>query len=150
MAMQMVHILRYLKAWLIPRAKTKALFHFTSSGIVIVTIIIITSTVDDACAFTYCGIYLGIWFAETVAYFSSWYVIKTEPKISLPINVPHVAERFGLFVMLILGESIISVISADLGDIELGKDGDYYDRIRIVFVVRTIRCFFLVWSHAIL
>ncbi|GAB5369706.1 hypothetical protein AAMO2058_001428500 [Amorphochlora amoebiformis] len=37
------------------------------------------------------------------------------PPASIPINVEHTAERFGLFVMLMLGESIIALVTEESG-----------------------------------
>ena len=58
----------------------------------------------------YFGIYLGIYIFEISSFFlnrkiSIW--LECHPTYSIPIHVPHVAERFGLFIMLILGESLV-------------------------------------------
>mmetsp|Transcript_1160 Transcript_1160/g.2169 ORF Transcript_1160/g.2169 Transcript_1160/m.2169 type:complete len:597 (+) Transcript_1160:25-1815(+) len=38
-------------------------------------------------------------------------VMYTRPEASLPINVEHMSERYGLFVMLMLGESVIAIVT---------------------------------------
>ena len=55
--------------------------------------------------------------------------------------MPHIAERYGLFIMLILGESIISIMSADLGELNLEQefvwadDGTPPSQVLVVFVI---------------
>ena len=95
---------------MIPRARTMAQFTITSSCIIIVIILIILFTLKDGCALDYFGIYLGIYIFEISSFFlnrkiSIW--LECDPTYSIPIHVPHVAERFGLFIMLILGESLV-------------------------------------------
>merc|ERR1719334_846060 len=100
----------------------------------------------------YFWIYCAVSFVEDYGIFFSWRseslcscicpAIKkrfgiplegAEGRVPIPIHVPHIAERYGLFVMIILGESIISVVSSDLGDLDLSElkwpddsDGDEF------------------------
>jgi len=62
--------------------------------------------------------------------FSNFYLIdisfmKCVGQVSIPLNIPHIAERFGLFVMLILGESIISLMTANLRTESIDMLKDY-------------------------
>merc|ERR1719474_172071 len=122
-SMQLVHIARYAKVFLIPRGRNKAIFEIVTSLVIMVTINIVLATVRDACAMEYFAIYSAIWVYEYFVMQLGWVIGKCldiEPSTAIPINVPHLSERYGLFIMLILGESIISVVSADLGDLDLG------------------------------
>lgn len=61
----------------------------------------------------------------------------TMKQIAIPLNVPHISERYGLFVMIILGEALISVMTQETGKnlTEIPDDGEWYEAelIRIIF-----------------
>jgi len=35
----------------------------------------------------------------------------SDPRASIPLNIEHTTERFGLFIMLVLGESIVAIVT---------------------------------------
>ena len=95
---------------MIPRARTMGKFTIISNCIIILVIIIILFTLKDGCALDYFWVYFVVYIFEMSSFFlnrkvSIW--LECDPQFSIPIHVPHVAERFGLFVMLILGESLV-------------------------------------------
>jgi len=114
-------ILRYIKVWMIPRARKKGLYEIIKSMIIIVAIIIVTqvgqavNTEDkEWCAMEYFGIFFGILVFEEISRLLMLTVINGPMSMNLPLNVPHFSERNGLFVTLILGEAIIASMLAEL------------------------------------
>eukprot|EP01084_Bolivina_argentea_P076432 138520_1 len=88
----------------------------------------------------------SIIFFENISWYLSCVQIplcKCKPRVQIPLNVPHVSERFGLFIMIILGESIISVMNTNLGELNLEEefawkpDGTPPSQILIAFVLLT-------------
>ena len=104
---------------MIPRTRRKGVVEIVKSLVIILAVIIITATSGDMCALEYFGIYLGILVFEEALRLIQLAVINGPMSMNLPLNVPHFSERCGLFVTLILGESIIASMLANLGMFEL-------------------------------
>ena len=124
-ALQIVIIFMMLKVWMIPRGKWHAIWFISQAVVMLIITSIILGAVDGQCALVWFAIYASIMALEIIGSYSS-YVFSAycnlEPRIAIPLNVPHIAERYGLFIMLILGESLISVMSADLGQLDLNDE----------------------------
>lgn len=108
--------MRYIKVGMIPRTRKKALYEFVKSSAIILAIIIIGAAYDKdhTCALDYFWIYFSIFIFEELCRFAMLVVFNGPMTLNLPLNVPHFAERNGLFVTLILGEAIIASMLADL------------------------------------
>ena len=106
-------IMIYFKISLIPRAKGHGYANMLLNTIIVIICIILEFTIDGGAAtwfWTYTCLYLFSYFGGWVAQWSRYY------SIAIPVNVPHLTERLGLFTMLILGEAIISLMTADVDD----------------------------------
>ena len=143
-ALHFVMVLMFLKVLMIPRGKNHAIWWILHSMATIMIVIVVFMEVSGKCAIHWFGIYSGLFIFENLSTYGSYIVSQTcnfEPKIALPLNVPHIAERYGLFIMLILGESIISIMGAELGDLNLEEkfewdpDGAPPSQILIVVMV---------------
>merc|ERR1719356_1118028 len=114
--LQAANILRYIKVGMIARTQKKALYELVKSLVIIIVIISIASSVEkeETCAVDYFWIYFGIFIFEEILRFLMLAVYNGPMTLNLPLNVPHFAERNGLFVTLILGEAIIASMLSDL------------------------------------
>ncbi len=86
---------------------------------------------------------IALWAIIATSYLITVYTISLtyrDKKISIPINVEHTAERCGLFVMLLLGESVITVIEPSLN----GNSREY-GVIALGFAI----CFCIKVSHSV-
>ena len=145
----------FLKAFLIPRAKWHAIWEIcTSLFFMCVTLIILEVIRDsDMCALGYFILYMALFTAECLFDYLVYviaYYFNLKPNIAIPLNVPHIAERYGLFIMLILGESLISIMSTDLGDLGLGEplvvpeDGSTPRQMQVLYVFVTFLLAYMV------
>eukprot|EP01084_Bolivina_argentea_P163343 284183_1 len=139
--LKVVCIMIYCKVSMIPRAKVHAIYHIVECCIVVVVLICV-ACFYRGCAFDYFLIYSGFFVFE---YFSSvleWSIIDKETgqlRFALPLHIAHISERFGLFVMLILGESIISILS-----VSTFSDGGWALARDIMFVLATFWMTFMI------
>lgn len=76
-------------------------------------------SIYSECPIAYFTIYFILFLIE---YFGRGARLFFLGKDNLHNNVPHVAERYGLFVMIILGESLISLMTADIGKLDVDID----------------------------
>jgi len=119
--LRFLSLFMYLKALLIPRAKKHALWHIYLYLCVMVIIFWIIfamtkHTIYSDCPLAYFAIYCVLFFIEYIVRGARLLFLK---KDNVHHNVPHVAERYGLFVMIILGESLISLMTADIGHLDV-------------------------------
>ncbi len=134
----------FIKVLLIPRGKWHAIWYICQSLLIIMIIIPIVGAMHGKCAIHYFFVYTALFIFEN----ASWYIMcfscfKCKPRLQIPLNVPHISERYGLFIMIILGESIISVMNTNLGELNLEDefvwkdDGTPPSQILIAFVLLT-------------
>eukprot|EP01084_Bolivina_argentea_P140685 247272_1 len=115
--LKIICVLIYVKAAMIPRAKIHAMWHIFTCSLIIIALIIITAFYEG-CAINYFVIYSVLFVVEYIFNIIEWTIPNKQTgqlKLALPLHVAHISERFGLFVMLILGEAIISLITIDMG-----------------------------------
>lgn len=131
---RILSLIIYCKTYLIPRAQYYAIWHLIKNILVIIVLILFIFCFENGCAIDYFFIYFALFSFEFIAFLLNWMLIQ----FALPVNVAHIAERFGLFSMLILGESIISIITSHVGS--FGIDGV----VQIIFVALVfVLCFFI-------
>eukprot|EP01083_Nonionella_stella_P145436 455752_1 len=120
LCLKIVCIIIYVKASLIPRARKHALWHIVVSSITSIALIC-TAALYRGCAMDYFIMYSTFFVFEYMSNVLEWTIAHSKTghlAFALPLHVAHISERFGLFIMLILGESIIAIITADLGAFE--------------------------------
>ena len=106
-------ILVYLKISLIPRAKNHGRANIASNVVIIIVCAILVATVEGD-TLTWIAAFVGVYIVTKICgSLARWSIYKD---ISIPVHVPHIVERFGLFVMLILGESIISLMTTEIDE----------------------------------
>jgi len=72
-----------------------------------------------------------LWFAAMIPIENTWvFLTYRNAAASIPINVEHMSERYGLFVMLMLGESVINIVT----DTKIEDVSDFF----IIFLGFTI------------
>ena len=71
------------------------------------------------CPMLYFAIYCTLFLIEYIGRGARLLFVKRD---NIHNNVPHIAERYGLFVMIILGESLISLMTADIGKLDVNID----------------------------
>jgi len=139
-ALHLVLILMHVKAALIPRTRAFAIGTVLHSILTLVLIVILETTLHGLCALDYAAIFFALFIWDSL----QWYIVvpfaakffssSPEERPNTPINVAHIAERYGLFIMLILGETLISLMGADLGDVNFA---DERTLIMVIFFIMT-------------
>ena len=114
----------YFKVLLIPRAKWHALWHICLYlGVLIIILYIIfcmdTSVLYGECPMIYFGIYCTLFIVEYIGRTARLLFEGKNDRFMISMNMPHIAERYGLLVMIILGESLISLMTANIGQLDL-------------------------------
>ncbi len=115
--LKIVCIIFYLKAAMIQRVKLHALWHICTCT-VISSALIGTAMFYRGCTLNYFVVYSCFFIAEYTFNIIEWTIMNKQTghlRFALPLHVAHISERFGLFIMLILGEAIISLITVDMG-----------------------------------
>eukprot|EP01083_Nonionella_stella_P096513 271363_1 len=88
----------------------------------------------DACSMDYFIVYAVVFVVDYIGY------CVMEYQLHMKVNIEHISERFGLFILIILGESIISILTTEIGDLDLKDirfkaDGTPPDMVLIVFIL---------------
>eukprot|EP01083_Nonionella_stella_P096630 271703_1 len=146
MVLKAVEILMFIKVALIPRGRQHAVWNISMFSIEILIALIVLAVVDGGCSMDYFWVYLFLYLFGSMKNYLGFWVSKwcghdKKNLIGIPLNVPHISERVGLFVMIILGESIISIMTSDLGELDLEErfrfkaDGSPPSQILVVFVL---------------
>ena len=112
-------ILMHVKVVMIPNAKWNGILQIATSTITIILIILLLSFkhLYEGCAMEFACIYFVLFLVDLCGHFE----IQCHITTAIPINVDHIGERFGLFMLVILGEAIISVMTADVGALDLAN-----------------------------
>eukprot|EP00484_Ammonia_sp_Unknown_P021243 CAMPEP_0197041654 /NCGR_PEP_ID=MMETSP1384-20130603/18170_1 /TAXON_ID=29189 /ORGANISM="Ammonia sp." /LENGTH=590 /DNA_ID=CAMNT_0042472625 /DNA_START=62 /DNA_END=1834 /DNA_ORIENTATION=+ len=144
-ALQVIHMFMFGKVLMIPRGLNHGRWFVGQSFVTLLIVVILLACIDEHAMcnnWTWFGVYLAFYLFDTIAVYSSYIIslrFKLDPRIAIPLNVPHIAERSGLFIMLILGESIISIMSADYGSVIFDSattaDGVPPGEILVIFVI---------------
>ena len=124
---KLIMMLMFIKAAMIPRAKNHSIYMMVENVISIIVVVFIEIFVNVPA-----NVYKERQWVWTVIYvilfIYSWFymVVLVYAKcirdlgVNIPINVPHIAERMGAFVLIILGETIISIM---IQHVESTRDG---------------------------
>eukprot|EP01084_Bolivina_argentea_P140684 247271_1 len=107
---------------------------------IVIILLIIISLIFRGCTIDYFKIYIFFFTFEYISFIVHWCIKNSAGELifALAIHVSHIAERFGLFVMLILGEAIISIMTSHIGAFNISSV------IQIIFTILTfILCFFI-------
>ena len=114
---KVIMLLMFSKSILIPRARNHSIYMMTENVISIITVIFIEIYVnvpdneykDRQWIWTliYTVLFVYSWCHMVVLVYTK---CIRDQGINIPINVPHIAERMGAFVLIILGETIISIM----------------------------------------
>eukprot|EP01083_Nonionella_stella_P169653 575774_1 len=131
--LRFISTLIYLKAFLIPRARLHSLWNITINCIVIIALII-SAVRFRGCPIDYALMYTLFFLFEYASFIIHWCITNKQGHLvfALALHVAHISERFGLFVMLILGEAIISITTSDVYG-----SFSYQGVFHIVFVIAT-------------
>ena len=152
--LRVVSCFMYLRVFYIPRAKPHAMYHIILHSVIVLVLIALISARYVGCSLDYFAIYISLFVIEYGSGVFQWKISDIwcnraiadaegdkdlkEVAVALPLNVPHISERYGLFVMIILGEALIAVMTADIGTLDLSQfewtdDGSPPDLLKVFF-----------------
>jgi len=144
--LRVVSCCMYLRVLFIPRARSHALYHIILHALIAIILICLIVMRYSGCALDYLMIYTSLFVVEYGSGVFQWTISDIwckasehleKKKVALPLNVPHISERYGLFVMIILGEALIAVMTADIGTLDLSefmwKNGTPPDLLKVFF-----------------
>ena len=114
---KLIMSIMFAKTFFIPRARNHSIYMLIENIVSIIAVVLIGFLVNvseneyDSKFWVWMIIYWALfvysWFHMVVLVYLRWI---RELGINIPINVPHIAERMGAFVLIILGETIISIM----------------------------------------
>eukprot|EP01083_Nonionella_stella_P096512 271360_1 len=130
-----VSILMHIKVLMIPSARYYAMYQIALSLCMILLLLVsMVTEFYDACSMDYFIVYAVVFVVDYIGY------CVMEYQLHMKVNIEHISERFGLFILIILGESIISILTTEIGDLDLKDirfkaDGTPPDMVLIVFIL---------------
>eukprot|EP01084_Bolivina_argentea_P116441 206900_1 len=108
---KLIMCIMFIKSSFIPRAINHSIYMIIENVLNIISVIFVEIFINSQKQWIWVVIYsvlfLYSWFHMAV--FLYLHCIR-DLGINIPINVPHIAERMGAFVLIILGETIISIM----------------------------------------
>ena len=109
----------HFKVVLLPNGRWHGILQIITSTITITLIILLLSLqkLYEGCAIEFAIVYFTLFIVDYCGHCRVHCNVHT----AIPINVTHIMERFGLFLLVILGEAIISVMTADVGALDLAN-----------------------------